>query len=197
MPDGFSFSGVQSALKLKDAMDDVSKRNSGIDVMSQESRILGDRAREIRHDPLANSLKLERQDFRKLGIGDLVELKQPNGELKYGLVKGKQEQENILDLTPISEAQAKTIQNNFPNTHYLVLSKYMPARENSSWFGWDFTKIETLIAAFTDYFLALMEKVVGKQLSRVELESKALALSIITLVLLSLGFWAFTIWRQF
>ena len=198
MPDGFSFTGVQSALNLKGALDDVSRRSSGASMYERESSTVAQDILTPRHDPLANSLKLQPGDFKKLGIGDLVELKQPSGEIKYGLVKHKQNQEHVVELTPISVNQASTIQHNFPNTHYLVLSKFMPAQNSAlNWFGWDFSKVETLIAAFTDYFLALMEKVVGKQLSRVELESKGLAMIIAFIVLFGLAFWAYVLWQQF
>lgn len=198
MPDGFSFTGVQSALNLKGALDDVSKRSSGANVYEHESTTVAQDILTPRHDPLANSLKLQPSDFKKLGVGDLVELKQPNGEIKYGLVKNKQNQEQVVELSPISVNQASTIQHNFPNTHYLVLSKFMPVQSSAlNWFGWDFSKVETLIAAFTDYFLALMEKVVGKQLSRVELESKGLAMLIALIVLFGLAFWAYFLWQQF
>lgn len=198
MPDGFNFTGVQSALNLKGALDDVSKRSSGATIYEHESTTVAQDILTPRHDPLANSLKLQSSDFKKLGVGDLVELKQPNGEIKFGLVKQKHNQDNIVTFTPISVTQASTIQHNFPKTHYLVLSKFMPAHSSTlNWFGWDFSKVETLIAAFTDYFLALMEKVVGKQLSRVELESKGLALLIALVVLFGLAIWVYILWQQF
>lgn len=198
MPDGFNLSGTQTALHLSGALDDVSRHASGADMLSRESNAATQAMADQNHAPLANSLKLTSHDFKKLSVGDLVELKQSGGGTKFGLVKSKQRHGAIVELTPISTAQASTIRHNFPHTHYLVLNTFMPAQHSAqSWFDWDFSKLETLIATFTDYFLALVEKIIGKQASRLELESKALACIVVSCVLLTLAFWAFTLWQQF
>jgi hypothetical protein len=198
MSDGFSFSGVQSALRLKTALDDVTKRSSGADLFAHETNTVANEILAPVSRPVVHSLKLEGRDFKKIEIGDLVELKQPGGDVKFGLVKNKQPQNHLVELSPISPAQASTIQHNFPNTHYLVVSKFKKTgTSNQGWFGWDFSHIATLIAAFTDYFLALMEKLIGKQLSRSELESKALAITIAGLTVFSLVFWVYTILKQY
>lgn len=198
MSDGFSFSGVQSALRLKTALDDVTKRASGADLFEHESKTVAKEMLSPAPTPIRNSLSLENSDFKKIGIGDLVELKQPSGEIKFGLVKSKQAHDHVVELSPISPSQASTIQHNFPNTHYLVVSKFKPTKSSgNSWFSWDFSRIETLIAAFADYFLALMEKLVGKQLSRSELESKVLALTIAFLTVFCLVFWVYTLLKQY
>jgi hypothetical protein len=198
MSDGFSFSGVQSALRLKTALDDVTKRASGADLFEHETNTAAKEVLSPAANPIRNALRLESSDFKKIEIGDLVELKQPSGDIKFGLVKNKQSHDHLVELSPISPTQASTIQHNFPNTHYLVVSKFKPGSDSQKgWFGWDFSRIETLIAAFTDYFLALMEKIVGKQLSRSELESKGLALTIASLTIFSLVFWVYTLLQQY
>ncbi len=198
MPDSFRFADTQSALHLKGALHDVSKRFGKATTQAEAANHLQPGLSNSPDDLLVRSLTLGAADFNKLSPGDLVELKQPHGPTTFGLIKNKHRQKRVVELTPISARQATTIQHNFPQTHFMVLHTFSPAKDTKPrWLRWDFSPIEAILATFAEYFLTLMEKVVGKQLSQWELESKSLAVVIACLSLVSLIFWTLTLWRQF
>lgn len=182
MGDSYDFSRVQSAVQLKVALDDVNTRLYGQSREKEAAAIFANEnamAAQTLERSRIQEVIFNEHKLKDIKVGDLLELRDSQGDKKFALVKEVDRQTHASKLVSLHPTQAASLQQQFPDLHQVVVSDSDYNQTSPSGFGLlQFTPLAELFTALKEYILAVFEIIVGKQLSKDELESKALALTI-------------------